>query len=50
MSRWMDKIDSDPSKLKFGTAIQGTSKYQMNELGMEGKATNFPTQILPREM
>ena len=45
--RWMDKIDSDPSKLGFGTVIQGTSKYQMNELGMAGKVTGFPTQILP---
>ena len=44
---WMDKIVSNPSELKFGTAVQGISKYQLSALGMEGKATNFPTQILP---
>lgn len=44
---WIDKIVSNPSELKFGTAVQGISKYQLSALGMEGKATNFPTQILP---
>lgn len=44
---WVDKVVSNPSETKFGTAIQGTSKYQLSALGMEGKATNFPTQILP---
>lgn len=44
---WMDKIVSDRSRLNFGTTVQGTSKFQMSKLGMEGKATNFPTQILP---
>jgi hypothetical protein len=46
-AQWATKVSCDSNNYFFGVKVRGISMEPLNDLDMTGKASNFPTQILP---
>ncbi len=44
---WKSSIKTDLGSISFGLSVRGTSSGDMDQLGMIGKVSGYPTQILP---
>jgi hypothetical protein len=44
---WKSSVKADLSSISFGLSLRGTCSGSMDQLGMVGRVSGYPTQILP---